>query len=249
MAASDLNLIEESEDRNSELSLDPKNWREFRETAHAVLDDALDFIETVRDRPVWKPLPEDVKAELASPVPVMGQALDEVYQEFTRTILPYATGNVHPRFFGWVHGSGLASGVIAEMLAAAMNANCGGRDHAAIYVERAVVGWCKDWFQYPATATGLLVSGTSLANLIALTVARNAFLENVRKAGLRWQERDLAAYASSEVHESVTKAFEVMGLGASALRKMGVDAGYRIDTRNLSEASLRIAPPASTHFA
>ena len=217
----------------SELSLDPLNWHQFRELAHTALDDALDFVQTVRERPVWKPLPEHVQNSLAAPVPVIGQSLDEVYAEFSENIFPYATGNIHPRFFGWVHGSGLASNIVAEILAAAMNANCGGRDHAAIYVERAVLGWCKEWFQFPAESSGLLVSGTSMANLIALTVARNACLENVRKTGLRRQDRELVAYASSEVHESVGKAFELLGLGASALRKIGVDDDFRIDVAEL----------------
>ncbi|HWF48119.1 MAG TPA: pyridoxal-dependent decarboxylase [Bryobacteraceae bacterium] len=222
----------------SELSLDPVNWRQFREMAHAALDDALDFVQTVRERPVWKALPEHVRANLASAAPITGQSLDQVYEEFCENVLPYATGNIHPRFFGWVHGSGLPSNIIAEILAAAMNVNCGGRDHAAIYVERAVLGWCKEWFQFPAESTGLLVSGTSMANLIALTVARNACLENVRKTGLRRQERELVAYASCEVHESVGKAFEVLGLGACALRKIEVDDAFRI---NVAALRLQIA--------
>jgi glutamate/tyrosine decarboxylase-like PLP-dependent enzyme len=217
----------------SELSLDPDNWRQFREMAHTALDDALDFIQTVRERPVWKPVPEIVRTNLAAAAPVAGLALEEVYEEFCENVLPHATGNIHPRFFGWVHGSGLAGNIVAEILAAAMNANCGGRDHAAIYVERAVLGWCKEWFQFPAESTGLLVSGTSMANLIALTVARNACLENVRKTGIRRQDRELVAYASSEVHESVGKAFEVLGLGACALRKVGVDDDFRIDLADL----------------
>lgn len=225
--------VDSNEVPSGETTLDPSDWSEFREMAHAALDDALDYLQTVRERPVWKPLPEDIRTKLAAPAPVDGQGLAEVYAEFCQDILPYATGNTHPRFFGWVHGSGLPGNIVAEMLAAAMNSNCGGRDHAAIYVERAVLGWCKEWFQFPPESTGLLVSGTSVANLIALTVARNTCLENVRKTGLRCQRRELVAYASSEVHESVGKAFEVLGLGARALRKIAVDDDCRIDISDL----------------
>ena len=216
--------------------------------AHSALDEALTFIESVSERPVWKPLPEHVRTELAEPVPIAGQGLDEVYAEFCKNILPYATGNIHPRFFGWVHGSGLAGNIVAEMLAAAMNANCGGRDHAAIYVERAVLGWAKQWFEFPPEATGLLVSGTSMANLIALTVARNACLENVRRNGLRQQERELVAYASSETHESVGKAFELLGLGAAPYAKsksMPTSASIRPNFRYRLRG---IAPPACIRF-
>ena len=68
--------------------------------------------------------------------------------------MPYATGNTHPRFFGWVHGSGLPSGLLAEIAAAGMNSNCGGRDHIANYVEQAVIEWSRDVFGLPET-TGL----------------------------------------------------------------------------------------------
>ena len=59
-----------------------------------------------------------------------------------RYILPFAAGNVHPGFMGWVHGAGTPVGVVAEMLAAGLNANLGGRDHIPIEVERQVVGGC-----------------------------------------------------------------------------------------------------------
>ena len=162
------------EDEAPELSLDPTDWESFRRCAHAALDDAIEYVRTARQRPVWQSVPERVRIALSGSVPESGQDLDAVYREFRDLILPYGTGNTHPRFFGWVHGTGLASGIVAEMLAAAMNANCGGRDHGAIYVERAVLDWFKELFGLPMSSSGLLVSGTSMANLIAMTVARNA---------------------------------------------------------------------------
>jgi aromatic-L-amino-acid/L-tryptophan decarboxylase len=217
-----------------ENSLDPADWDAFRVSAHAALDDAIAFLRTVEERPVWRPVPEDVRKSLDEPLPVQGKTFDDVYVQFKEQILPYATGNIHPRFFGWVHGAGLASGMVAEMLAAAMNSNCGGRDHGAIYVERKVIGWCKEIFGFPSEASGLLVSGTSMANLIALGVARNSLGEiSIRKQGLRRYSRDLALYASSEVHESVLKAVEILGLGSGSLRRIPVDANLRIDLEAL----------------
>jgi aromatic-L-amino-acid decarboxylase len=58
-------------------------------------------------------------------------------------ILPYSTGNVHPGFMGWVHGGGTPVGMLAEMLAAGLNANLGGRDHVPIEVERQIVRWMR----------------------------------------------------------------------------------------------------------
>ena len=75
--------------------------------------------------------------------------LDEVYREFADFIVPYATGNVHPGFMGWVHGGGTAVGMLAEMLAAGLNANLGGRDHMPIEVERQIVEWMRSMFGFP----------------------------------------------------------------------------------------------------
>jgi aromatic-L-amino-acid/L-tryptophan decarboxylase len=191
-------------------------------------------LRSVRERPVWTPVPEEARNRLSGPVPLQGSSLEEVYSEFRELILPYATGNIHPRFFGWVHGAGVANGIIAEMLTAAMNANCGGRDHGAIYVEKLVIDWCKKIFEFPGGASGLLVSGTSMANLIGICVARNS-RGDVRKGGLRDYPRSLVAYTSAEAHESVVRAVEMLGLGSAALRKIPVLADFAMDVTALRE--------------
>jgi aromatic-L-amino-acid decarboxylase len=217
----------------TEFSLDPEDWNAFRKLAHQALDEALKFVEGVRQRPVWQKVPEAVRERLNEPVPVEETSLEQVYEEFKELILPYATGNVHPRFFGWVHGAGQAGNIVAEMLAAAMNANCGGRDHGAIYVEHEVVGWCKELFSFPAQASGLIVSGTSMANLIALGTARNAAGASVRARGVNNGTGRLIAYASQETHESVLKGIEILGLGASGLRKIPVLNDFGMDIEAL----------------
>jgi aromatic-L-amino-acid/L-tryptophan decarboxylase len=218
-----------------ELSLDPKDWNAFRRLAHRALDEALDFVESVRERPVWQPVPADIRTQLTEALPVDETPLETVYQHFRTAILPYATGNLHPRFFGWVHGTGQAGNILAEMLAATMNSNCGGRDHGAIYVEREVLGWCKQLFDFPPEASGLVVSGTSMANLIALGVARNAS-GPVRVSGLEQGSNKLVAYASVEAHESVVKALETLGLGSHSLRKVAVNQDFTIDVTALQQA-------------
>ena len=151
------------------------------------------------------------------------------------SILPYGTGNTHPRFWGWVHGTGTAGGMLAEMAAAGINANCGGRNHGAIELERIVVGWACSWFALPAAAGGLLVSGSSMANLYGLAIARHHKIgHDVRAKGIAGAA--LVAYASSEAHMSVTKAVELLGLGHDALRAIPVDASFA-----MSLAALRAA--------
>jgi aromatic-L-amino-acid/L-tryptophan decarboxylase len=217
--------------------LEPADWDEFRRAAHAALDDAIAYLHSVRERPVWQPVPDAVKAALAEPLPRKGKGLSRVYREFTEEILPYPVGNIHPRFFGWVHGSGLPSGIVSEMMAAAMDVNAGGRDHAALYVERAVIGWCKEIFGFPPDASGILLTGTSMANLAGLAVARNARdSADVRADGLQRYPRRLVAYASTEVHESVVRAMEILGLGSSALRRIPVGTDFRMDVAALRAA-------------
>jgi glutamate/tyrosine decarboxylase-like PLP-dependent enzyme len=224
-------------DRSEEPGLEPDDWEAFRRAAHAALDDAIAYVRSVRDRPVWRPVPDEVKAALAEPLPTKGEGLESVYREFVREILPYPVGNIHPRFFGWVHGSGLPSGIVSEMMAAAMNVNAGGRDHAALYVERAVIEWCKTIFGFPRSASGILLSGTSMANVCGLAVARNARDGgDVRSDGLQRYPRPLVAYTSTEAHQSVVRAMELLGLGSSGLRRIPVDADGRLEIGALRAA-------------
>ena len=220
-----------------ERSLDPTDWAAFRALAHRMLDTALTHMEEVRERPVWSPLPDHAKQALAEAVPIEGQGAEKVCRDFTDLVLPYATGNTHPRFFGWVHGAGTPGGIIAEMLAAAMNANLGGRDHGAIYVERQVIEWCRQLFGFPEAASGLVVSGTSMATFIALTTARYAKAGyDVRHLGVQPDKARLVGYTSAEAHSCIARTFDYMGIGQDALRLVAVDDRYRMDIDALRQA-------------
>ena len=155
-------------------TLDPEDWEAYRAVCHGAVDDMIDWWQGARDRPVWQPVPDAVKAALAAPLPWHGTDLGEVYARFDELVLPYPNGNMHPRFMGWVHGSGAPVGALAEFLAGALNANLGGRDHVAVQVERQVLEWSRQLFGFPAGAGGLLVGGTSMATVIGLAVARHA---------------------------------------------------------------------------
>ena len=130
-------------------TLDPENWDEIRAQGHRMLDDMIDYVATIRERPVWRPIPDEVRARFRAELPRQACDLGEVYREFADFIAPYATGNVHPGFMGWVHGGGTAVGMLAEMLAAGLNANLGGRDHVPIEVERQIVEWTRAMFGFP----------------------------------------------------------------------------------------------------
>ena len=214
----------------SNKTLDPQNWDEIRAQGHRMLDDMLDYVANIRERSVWKPIPDEVRARFHAKLPLEPSDLAEVYQEFTDFIVPYATGNVHPGFMGWVHGGGSAVGMLAEMLAAGLNANLGGRDHIPVEVERQVVEWMGSIFGFPSEASGIFVTGTSMANLMAVLVARTAALgQSVRRRGLGDEGALLTAYTSTAAHGCIAKAMDLGGFGSDALRCIEVDRSHRID--------------------
>jgi aromatic-L-amino-acid/L-tryptophan decarboxylase len=221
----------------AEETLDPADWEAMRALGHRMMDDALDWLRDVRERPVWQRMPDDVRATFRTSVPRAPAEPAAVYREFTERVLPYPMGNVHPRFWGWVMGTGTPMGVLADMLASTMNPNCGGADHAATLVEQQVLDWLKELLGVSAESSGLLVTGGSMANLVALTVARNAAPGvDVRRDGVRAASGALTMYASTETHSSVRKAAELLGLGTSGLRLIPVHDDYTIDVRALERA-------------
>lgn len=211
------------------MSLDPADWEAFRRLLHVAVDGVVDDLAHVRSEPAWQPVPDDVKAALREPLPRGGEPLEATLASFDELIRPYPTGNRHPRFFGWVHGAGNAPGVLAELLAAGMNANLGGREHAAVYVERAVVAWFAELFGFPDGSSGILTSGTSMGNLLGIVAARDAALgDRARHDGVAGTR--LTAYAGNGVHDSVAKAMRIAGLGTDALRLVATGAYGGIDT-------------------
>ncbi len=216
-----------------EETLDPDNWDAFRRLMHQAVDDALDYTAGVRERPVWQPVPKAVRAELTAAVPRTGEGAEAAYKDYQRLVAPYPLGNIHPRFWGWVNGSGTPVGILAELLAATMNVNAAGFDQASTYVELQVIEWFRELMGFPAGASGILITGGSVANLVGINVARNAVAPfAVRHLGLTGKPR-LMLYTSAETHNSVRKAVELMGLGVESLGSIPVDAEYCMDVAAL----------------
>ena len=217
------------------MTLDPSDWTSLRRLGHRMVDDVFDHLEQVRDRPVWQKMPQEAREALRTAVPRGPADPVDVYSDYMRLVLPYPTGNTHPRFMGWVHGGGNPVGILAELLAAGLNANLGGRDHAPVEVERQVIRWSAELLGLPPETSGLLVTGTSIANLIGLLVARTAALgPEVRSAGLR--DARLVAYTSAKAHGCVARAMDMAGLGTEALRLIPCDAGHRMNVAALAAA-------------
>lgn len=220
-----------------EISLDPDDWAGLKELAHRMVDETMAYLESAAERPTWQPIPAEVKRAFTEGVPRQGRDAGAVYEEFRERVLPYPYGNIHPRFWGWVCGTGTPLGAMAEMLAAAMNPNAGGFEQSPVYVEEQVIAWFRELLGLPETASGILVTGGSMANLLGLAVARHARAGfDVRREGLQSGRPALVVYASEQTHSSVQKSVELLGLGSEALRLVPTYDDYGVDLEALREA-------------
>ena len=230
--------MEDQPDARAEETLDPEDWEAMRALGHRMLDDALDYIESLRDRPAWVHAPAQVKAHFEQGLPAVPQQPEDVYREYAEYIRPYQLGNSHPRFWGWVGGNGTVMGALAEFLAAATDSISGSMSyHSNNYAELQVLGWFKAMFGFPSAASGVVTSGCSASNLIALAVARNAKAGyDVRGRGVRGAPKPMTVYCSDEVHSSIQRAVEVLGLGSDSLRRVPVNESMQIDLQALRAA-------------
>jgi aromatic-L-amino-acid decarboxylase len=221
-----------------EETLDPADWSELRALGHRMVDDMMDYLERVRERPVWRPVPAETRAALDEPTPREPTDPAAVYRQFREHILPYPNGNIHPRFWGWVMGTGTPLAMLADMLASGMNAHLAGYDQSPALVERQVIRWMAELLGFPVGASGLLVSGGTVANLIGLAVARNDRAGfDVRAEGLqRPGTPRLLFYGSSETHSWARKSSELLGMGDGAFRRIPVNAAYEVDMAALRAA-------------
>ncbi|MCV2867460.1 aspartate aminotransferase family protein [Defluviimonas sp. WL0002] len=219
-----------------EETLDPRDWEELQGLAHRVIDDAIAHVRDVRDRPVWKDMPTQVREAFAAPLPNQPHPLSEVYRELQEELMPYPMGNIHPRFWMWYMGAGSFSGALAEFIAAIDGSNLGGGNHAAALIDRQVVAWLKQMMGFPESAGGTLVSGGSMANIIGLTAARNAMAGiDVRTEGVAAMPQQLRFYGSDQIHSCHQKAVELLGLGNKALRRVPAGPDFRMDISALRE--------------
>jgi aromatic-L-amino-acid decarboxylase len=220
----------------SEETIDPSDWEAMTALGQQMVSDMMHYLSTVRDRKVWQAPPEAVKAFFRQPPPAEGKAAEDVYRDVRDRVIPYPTGNIHPRFWGWVMGNGSPLAMLGDMLASGININQGGGNQAGNLVEAQVIDWFRELLGFPAGASGLLVSGGSMANLVGLTVARYSHADfDLRKYGLYGSGRRMMVYASKEVHNCVNKSVELLGLGSDSLRLVEVNARYEMDIYRLKE--------------
>ena len=229
----------------AEETFDPatrEEWAEFRALSHRMVDDMITHLAGIRETPVWQEMPASVRQSLAESIPRSGIGAEAAYLDFVRNVLPYPNGNLHPRFFGWVKGNGTPLGMMADMLASGLNPNVGGFNQAPALVEQQVIDWLAELLGMPG-ASGVLVTGGTMASTLALGVARFAKARelgvDVRADGVQsWPEAQrppFVFYGSTETHGWARKAAEFMGLGNRALRRVTVEADYTMDVTALAK--------------
>ena len=215
------------------MTLDPNDWDEFRATAQKMLDASIDKLQNASEGRVWNPLTDEQRQYINTPLPANGTKTADI-QEQLEGFLPYGVGNTHPRFFGWVNGAGAASGFISELAIGAMNVNAGGRNHIAPVIEKQVVSWMAEIMGMPAETSGLVVSGTSMATIVALKAARDHADETISTQGA--ERGQLVGYTSAQAHSCIVRAFNLLGLGKEALRTIECNDEFEMDLDALSKA-------------
>lgn len=211
-------------------TLDPKDWENTRLLAHDLVDTAVDHTRDVRDRPIWSEMPEEVKARLGLPAPQDPSSLKDILDDVNDTVFGYPMGNIHPRFWAWYMGTSNFTGAMADFIAAVQGSNLGGGNHAAALIDQQVVRWLREMIGLPEDASGTLVSGGSVANLIGLTVARNIHAGvNVREEGVGAMTRPMRFYGSDQMHSCHQQAMETLGLGNQSLIRVPSRADMTMD--------------------
>ncbi len=210
--------------------------QDFRDLLGHAADIAARHWERVPDMPAYTRPPDTVVAAFrAQPLPQRGAPVHEIFDRIERDVVAYPLGVGQRRWWGFINSPPHPVGIAADLIATTLKNNCAGTSQIAIQVELTVMDWLAQLVGLPRGATGLLVSGGSMANLVALAGCREAKLPGTRRRGVRAAARQPTIYASTEAHSCVRRAVELLGLGTDALRLVPVDREYRMDVAALRE--------------
>lgn len=214
--------------------------RERRRASELTRCFAERYHEGLRDLPVFPRIDrEAIHKILAEPFPLEGRSLSALFEELERIIVPNSTHSAHPCFVPYVQPSPNGISPYADAVAAMLNQNCNlwTLSPAANAIERKVIAWFADLLGFGEEAGGLITSGGSMANLTALTTARDHHLGDcARMEGLQDRRSALVVYSSDQVHSSIDKAVSILGLGTRNLRRLATDSQFRMRLDLLAQA-------------
>jgi aromatic-L-amino-acid/L-tryptophan decarboxylase len=208
------------------LALDRETMRQL---GYRTVDLLVDWLER-EGPPLCRASPTEMRQRLQGPPPERPEPLEEILDELERDVLPFASRDGHPRFFGFVPFAGTWPGALGDLIASACNLYVGSWMESAgpSQVELEVLGWFKDWIGYPPAAAGSLVSGGSAGNMTALACAREALAGPMRD--------DLVLYVSDQGHSSVARAARILGFRPEQVRVLPSDGAFRLPPSTIEAA-------------
>jgi aromatic-L-amino-acid decarboxylase len=210
--------------------------REFREWGHKLIDWVADYLQAPETYPVLSAIqPNDIVNALPPAGPDSGEPMEKIFADFERIILPGITHWNHPDFLAYFANTSSPPAVLAELLAAALNANgiLWKTSPAVTELEIVTLGWLRDWFGLPRDFFGIILDTASTSTLHALAAARARSAPEVREEGA---PRNLVVYCSEHAHSSVEKGALALGFGRNNVRKIASDAEFRMRPDLLAEA-------------
>ena len=221
------------EGRQTPADLDPQ---QFRDIGHQLVDDIAVLLETIRKRPLGHgETVSDIRAALGAeqPLPRNGTDAGQLLSEVTQLLLDHSLLNGHPRYFGYISGSPAPLGILADMLASAVNPNVGAwiLSPMASEIESQALRWIAELVGFPEGGGGVLVSGGNVANMLGFWAARTATASwDLRRSGMKSEAgRTMRAYGSKSMHTWIEKAADLSGLGSDSVRWVDTDSKGRLD--------------------
>ncbi len=201
----------------------------MRELGYRTVDLLVEWLER-ESPPLRRASPAEMRERLAGPPPEQPEPFERILEGLERDVLPFASRDGHPRFFGFIPFSGTWPGALGDLIASACNLYVGSWMESAgpSQVELEVLGWFKEWIGYQAGAAGSLVSGGSAGNMTALACAREALAGPMRD--------DLVLYVSDQGHSSIARAARILGFRPGQVRVLPTDAAFRLDPATLRAA-------------
>ncbi|MEJ2274204.1 MAG: aminotransferase class V-fold PLP-dependent enzyme [Woeseiaceae bacterium] len=226
--------------RDSRSALD-MSGAEFRAIGHALVDEIAEFFDTLSDRRLTRDAsPDDIRRRLGTDaLPETGTDPATLFAEIAPLLFDYSLHNGHPKFLGYITSSAAPLGALADLLAAAVNANVGKWDLAPIAseIEAQTVRWLADLIRYERDCSGLMVSGGNMANILGFIAGRTAKASwDIRAVGNYGNPRRMTAYVSAETHTWIQKAADICGLGSDGIRWVDTDADGRMRVDHLVRA-------------
>ena len=218
--------------------MDPEEFRKF---GKEVVDWMADYLNDAEKYPVFSQIkPGDIKKQLPAAPPASPENMESILADFHRIILPGITHWNHPGFLAYFANSASAPGILAEMLATALNVNgmLWRTSPSATELEEVVLDWFRQMLGLPSEFLGIIIDTASVSTLVALTAAREAVHKRVREQGLsgRADLPRLRLYCSEHTHSSIEKAAIVLGVGQEGVRKISSDAEFRMNAQALATA-------------